>query len=309
VAPAKTSLALFAALGMFLTARGALAFCRTTTCDVDMAQNDCTWDDNMCAMSGHPLFWPDSCAWFGVQQDGSARRHITYATFHSLVANAFKKWSKANCGGGTVPSFEMTDTDTLYGPIVCADREFNKNAANASVWMFRDNDWPYTGGSTTIALTTLSVDIPTGRILDADVEINSYRTNITTSDTDVVADLDSIVTHESGHFLGLAHSPVQDATMFANYSPSSITIRDLATDDQKGICTAYPPSTAPACGPPEPIYGFSRYCNGANPSTSPVGTSKTTCAVAMGAESDGRAALVVAAVTAAAVRLRRRRQV
>jgi hypothetical protein len=307
VAPAKTSLALFAAIGLLLSARTAGAYCRTTTCDVDMAQKDCTWDDNNCATAGHPLFWPDSCGWFGVQQDGSPKRHISYATFHSLVSNAFKKWSKASCGGGKVPSFEMTDTDTLYGAVVCPNREFNKNAANASAWMFRDNDWPYVGGSTTIALTTLSVDIPTGRILDADVEINSYRTDITTSDTNVGADLDSIVTHESGHFLGMAHSPVQDATMFANYSPSSIDIRTLSPDDEAGICAAYPPATPPTCGPPEPIYGFSRYCGGVNPSTQPMGTSKTTCAAALGRPSDGRVALVAAAIAAAAIRLRRRR--
>lgn len=307
MAPARTSLALFAALGMLLSSRGAFAYCRTTTCDVETQDNSCTWDENNCATSGKPLFWPDSCGWFGVQKDGSARRKISYSTFHSLVAGAFKKWSKADCGDGKVPSFEMTDTDALYGPVVCPNREFNKSAANASAWMFRDNDWPYTDGSTTIALTTLSVDIPTGRILDADVEINSYRTNITTSNTNVGADLDSIVTHESGHFLGLAHSPVQDATMFANYTPASLDIRTLAPDDEDGICAAYPPSNPPTCGPPEPIYGFSNNCKGADPSTGPVGTSKTTCAAAPGRPSGDHTALVAAAVTAAALRLRRRR--
>lgn len=307
MAPAKASVALVTAFALFLPARTASAWCRTTTCDVQMSDPGCSWDSNNCATAGKPLFWPDSCGWFGVQKDGSPKRNISYTTFHSLVSNAFEKWSKASCAGGKVPSFKMTDTDLLYGPVVCSTIEFNKNAANASAWMFRDDSWPYVGGSSTIALTTLSVDIPTGRILDADVEINSYRTDITTSDTNVGADLDSIVTHESGHFLGMAHSAVQDATMFANYSPSTTSIRNLSPDDEAGICAAYPPANLPACGPPEPIYGFSKYCKGADPSTQPVGTSKTTCAVALGSSSTSHGALIAAAITAVTLRLRRKR--
>ena len=310
MARAERTLAAAGALAVLFAAGPAGAFCRTTTCDVDMAQSDCTWDGDNCATSGHPLFWEDSCSWFGVQQDGSTKRHITHDQLHSAVANAFTKWGKANCGGGKTPSFAMQDTDELYGDVVCAQREFNKSAANANVWMFRDADWPYVGAATTIALTTLSVEISTGRILDADVEINSYRTNITTSDVNVGADLDSIVTHESGHFLGLAHSPVADATMFANYSPSSVSIRTLSTDDEQGICAVYPPGKAPACGPPEPLYGFSRYCGGKNASTGPVSSSsKKGCSVALGSAEDGGAALAALAVTAVGARLRRRRVV
>ena len=309
MARAETALAVGLSSALLLSASTASAYCRTTTCDVDMTtQNDCSWDSNNCATAGHPLYWPDNCSWFGVQQDGSPKRHITYATFHSIVANAFNKWGKADCGGGKVPSFAVQDTDALYGAIVCPNREFNKSAANANAWMFRDDSWPYVGGSTTIALTTISVDIATGRILDADVEINSYKTDITTSDVNIGADLESIVTHESGHFLGLAHTPVQDAVMFPNYSSSSTSIRTLSPDDEAGICAAYPPSTPPTCGQPEPIYGFSRYCGGANPSTQPEGGSTKTCAVALGAPSDGRAALVASVLTALAVRHRRRRR-
>jgi hypothetical protein len=255
-----------------------------------------------------PLFWPDKCGWFGVQKDGSQKRGITYDQLHSAVVTAFGKWSKASCVNGGNPSFAMQDTDALYGPIECAEREFNKTAANASTWMFRDSSWPYVGSATTIALTTLSVDTKTGRILDADVELNSFRVNITTSDVNVGADLQSIVTHESGHFLGLAHSPVATSTMFANYTPSSLDIRTLDPDDEAGICAAYPPAAAPTCGPPEPLYGFSKYCGGVNPSTGrePEQT-KSSCAVAIGAASNDGAVFATVALAAGALRLRRRR--
>jgi MYXO-CTERM domain-containing protein len=291
-----------------LHASTASAYCRTTTCDVDNAAGDCSWDADKCATSGAPLYWPDSCGWFGIQKDGSPKRHISYETFHSTVVNAFGKWAKANCGGGAVPSFALEDTDELYGPVECAKHEFNKHAANASTWMFLDDGWPYVGATTTIALTTLSVDIKTGRILDADVEINSFGTNITTSDVNVGADLDSIVTHESGHFLGLAHSAVGMSTMFPNYP--GIAIRSLHPDDEEGICAAYPPSKPPVCGQPEPLYGFSKECGGANPVTQPEpsGSDKTNgCAVALGAPSGAPTTLIgLALVSGLAARRRRR---
>jgi hypothetical protein len=282
-----------AVLGLLVssTAATAHAYCRTTTCDVDKAAGDCTWDDDNCATAGKPLYWPDSCGWFGIQKDASVKRKISYQKMHDAVVQAFDTWSKAKCDGGA-PSFAMQDTDVLYGPVECNQHEFNKKAANASAWMFRDDSWPYVGTMTTIALTTLSVDIRTGRILDADVEINSFGTNITTSDTNIGADLESIVMHESGHFLGLAHSAVMSATMFPNYP--GIAIRSLDPDDEQGICKAYPPGDAPTCGQPEPLYGFSKYCGGVNPSTEPEPVQDPTkgCAIGLGTSSGKGTALV-----------------
>src|SRR5206468_38411 len=54
-------------------------------------------------------------------------------------------------------------------------------------------------------------------------------------------DFASIVTHETGHFLGMAHSGDSHATMYAHYNPGSTTLRNLTADDVSGICTVYPP--------------------------------------------------------------------
>jgi MYXO-CTERM domain-containing protein len=304
----RARIAAATALGIAIatSAETAGAFCRTTTCDVDTAKENCTWDADGCATAGEFLFWPDSCAWFGVQQDGSPKRHITYATAHAAIANAFGKWGKANCGNGH-PSFAIDDTDGICGPVVCNKHEFDQKTANASVWMFRDDGWPYVGATTTIALTTLSVQVTTGRILDADVEINSFGTDITTSETNVVADLDSIVTHESGHYLGLAHSPDAASTMYASYSPASVSIRSLSPDDEAAICAAYPASKPqPMSCVPEPRYGYSKYCKGVNPCTLPEQQVTKGCTVALGAPAGSGAAAATLLVVGLAARRRRR---
>jgi hypothetical protein len=311
VAPGKAASALAAAATVSLLSLNAGAFCRTTTCDVGGAAADCTSDANGCATSGKPLFWASECGWYGVQKDGSPKLHITYDMFHSIVVKAFGKWAAADCGSGAHPSFSMTDTDVLYAPAACNKQEFNKDAANASIWMFRDNDWPYQGASSTIALTTLTVNTKTGEILDADVEVNSFRTSISTSNTVVTADLESIVTHESGHFLGLAHSSDPQASMFKSYSPSTISIRTLAPDDVAGICEVYPPGNAPSCPEPSPLTGFSLECGGVNPVTKPVppttSSSSKSCSMApLGSRAPAWPSLVLVAMVAAA-RVRRRR--
>jgi hypothetical protein len=294
----------------------ASAYCRTTTCDVTNANaSACTADAKGCATAGLPLYWPGGCSWFGVQKDGSAKRKISYDTFHGLVAGAFDKWAAVDCGSGRHPSFAAEDTDVLYGSAVCAEPEFNNDTrvANASVWMFRDSSWPYQGATSTIALTTLTVDTKTGQILDADVEVNSFAAQITTTGPPV-ADLDSIVTHESGHFLGLAHSSVKSATMYYQYSPASTSIRAPGSDDIAGICAIYPPTpSAPACVEPEPMYGFSRYCGGVNPSTKPVAQSAPAtrsggCALASGGTRSASAGFALGVALAFALGSRRSRR-
>jgi hypothetical protein len=269
----------------------------------------CGQDADGCPTQGTPIYWPSDCSWFGVQEDGSPKRSVTYDTFHTLVKNAFAKWANADCGGGLHPSFEAQDTDALYGPAVCDQAEFNQKAPNANVWMFRDSTWPYANGASTIALTTLTIEVASGKIRDADVEVNSAVVDVTTSDTSVGADLDSIVTHESGHFLGLAHSLDPTATMYANYSPQSISIRTLAPDDIEGICGIYPPAAAPTCGEPDSISGFSRYCGGVNPSTLPVSTSTVEkgCSCRLSRATSSPWGLLAIATTLLAASFRRRK--
>jgi hypothetical protein len=87
-------------------------------------------------------------------------------------------------------------------------------------------------------------------------------------------DFASVVTHEMGHFLGLAHSGDPHATMYASYTPGSTAMRNLTPDDMSAICTVYAAdgtravatSVAPSgkltmdpCDP-APRHGFSPYC-------------------------------------------------
>jgi hypothetical protein len=305
--------ALSVAAALSLASPRALAFCQTTTCDASGSQVGCAVDADGCSTKGQPLYWAEGCLSFGVQEGGSPRRDITWQKADSIITTAFQQWVSADCGSGAHPSFKMWDLDQAYGPMICDEVQFNQNAPNANIWMFRDATWPYDSANATLALTTVTFEVSSGRILDADVEINSFAVDITTNDPSqgpVGADLQSIVTHESGHFLGLAHSRVADATMNASYSPGDISFRTLSADDVEGICTIYPPDrTVAACSQPEPVHGFSRYCASASDSSSDGSATQGTkgCAVASMERSGGSGALATLAATLGLVVLRRRR--
>ncbi|MGB5697352.1 MAG: matrixin family metalloprotease, partial [Polyangiales bacterium] len=54
------------------------------------------------------------------------------------------------------------------------------------------------------------------------------------------ADSQSIVTHEVGHFIGIGHANVMDATMHAATNRESVEKRTLEQDDIDAVCDIYP---------------------------------------------------------------------
>lgn len=245
-------LAALAALGLSLTAARAEAFCRTTTC----SPNECqpTAGCSYCLDGGLPLYWPGGCASFSAQVTGSPLRGISGALTGDVVKTALAKWIGVDCGGAP-PSLALFQTQD----VVCDKQEYNQDSPNANVWMYRDDAWPY-GSSSTLALTTVTFNVKTGEIYDADVEVNSLQVPLTVGDTAVQADLDSIVTHEAGHFLGLSHSCDKQATMYASYQFGETGLRSLEADDAQGICAIYPPGKDVSQCSPIPRHGFSIDC-------------------------------------------------
>lgn len=216
---------------LLLVPANASAFCRKTTVDPDPGFTPSP--SKPCWTEGIPIFWKDMPVSYAVNEAASSQ--VSLPTTEDTMSLAFAQWSGAMCTAKDKTSLEVRFSGPTPNRLDATDK--------TNTVFFDDTQWPHADPGTTIALTTVTFDTKTGEMIDADLEINSANFKLSTSDAVPTGGYDfrSIVTHESGHFLGLAHSIDPTATMFASYTPGTKSLRTIATDDVDGICTIYPP--------------------------------------------------------------------
>jgi MYXO-CTERM domain-containing protein len=131
--------------------------------------------------------------------------------------------------------------DALAGWASCSEST-SCDAVAHDVIVFDDDVWPFNDAVNTLALTTVTFGVDDGRIFEAYTEVNSAQKQLTIAEPpppgSPAYDLRAILTHEAGHFLGIAHATSTSAVMYAYYQPAAI---DLTPDDVAAICTVYPP--------------------------------------------------------------------
>lgn len=249
-------------------ARDAAAFCQATTCDPSDPTQHCELDAvTKCVLTGEPLYWASSCLTISVQSDAAPGVGINYAAARGSVERAFAAWTNARCDGGT-PSIAIE----LSAPVECSTSEYSGDHRNANIVMFREDEWPYVGGEDALGLTRVRFDLEKapGELWDADIEVNAVTEPLgvgTPGPSEV--DLDSLLTHEAGHVLGLGHTLDVGATMGAGYSPGSTAQRTPEPDDVDGICSIYPPGRKASSSSCEPRHGFSGLCADEQPAELP----------------------------------------
>lgn len=192
---------------------------------------------------------------------------IPAETYERIVRESFDAWS----------SFGCSDVDFDFRPIVADTpayddvlgeglRSTQKSAFDAKVGLddvsqvvlVHDN-WPHQDNI--LALTTMTFGARDGVIRYGVIEINERKAGglegfVFREVTGVESclqegdayDLGAVLTHEVGHFLGLAHTDVVDSrpgerpTMTAVVEPCDPDFRSLSTDDVDGLCYVYPVS-------------------------------------------------------------------
>jgi hypothetical protein len=223
-------------------------------------------------MSQRPLHREDGCIHFTIDAAGTAQ--LPGDSEMTAFDRAFVTWKSATDSCGNLMLSRSIATNVPYG------------ADGIESVHFHDDRWcrPASDGVPEIcypddvaAMTrVVFIDNPSadddGRIIEADMEINAVDyalqlDGVTTTSTGTPIDLVSVVTHEIGHALGLAHdcasgdgswpedadgNPVPScddadaahvaATMYVSIPPNDISRRQLQPSDIEAACIAVAPS-------------------------------------------------------------------
>ncbi len=203
------------------------------------------------ASQGNPVRW--SMSSFPVQYNinPSVGSNISTAggSAPSVIVAAFNTWLAAPNASINItqgpPTNLTTPPSAPYSVnlicFVCTDADFTKDASTLAVTLFTfatgSGQSDGHGGTTQFA----------GQMENANIFFNpadSFTTDPAAANVSVT-DLQTVATHEIGHFLGLDHSGVINAVMFP-FSPS--VRQSLAYDDVAGISPLYPGSTTVGTG-------------------------------------------------------------
>jgi hypothetical protein len=233
------------------------AFCRRRTCG-----SRCELDSEQCPVGGEPLRWPSSTLSFALHSNiGEVKGRP--AEVYAAIRTAIHVWSDTECplsGGGTArTSLRFRELER---------EEFAINAISSksdayklrNVILFRSGGWPYAGRddeseADTIASARARFDSKTGLVRSQQIEMNEAGYEFRLPDqafaqsaSERAVDLVTVVTHEVGHFVGLAHSLESDSIMAARYCEQGsrcqrppTEARRLAGDDVIGLCSLFPP--------------------------------------------------------------------
>jgi hypothetical protein len=240
--------------GLALLPGDARAFCRTTT--------KTPLTGNACVTDGIPLRWERQCLTFSVEEPVGLE--VTFEDVRDVADRSFQTWGEVTCDGVPI-GLSIRQTEQAAQ---CAMYQYNSDAPNMNSILFLE-DWEGHELPLDAFAVTLVWNIKdTGEIVDADMLLNPSLGKLTICgnaclDGDNDIDLQNVITHEAGHFLGLAHSDVAESTMSSTAPVGEVEKRDLTEDDRLGLCEVYGALPTPAaCAMRDyvPRHGFSPYC-------------------------------------------------
>ena len=180
---------------------------------------------------------------------------VSEADVDEALARGAAAWSDVDCSDLVV----SVGAPTAQRIVGFDWHKGSDDPANQNIVVFRNHqpetspedpldEWLHTFGA--LAITTVTFESTSGRLVDADIEVNDVSFDFTACDPGTAGcsvdfDLQNTLTHELGHVIGLDHPPTSQpdaglATMFASAAAGDVEKRTLAADDADAVCTIYP---------------------------------------------------------------------
>ena len=201
-----------------------------------------------CSVAGTPLAWHSQCLTYSIVARERSKPAFDDDGFdiRDAIDSSFATWAEVQCPAGRVP-LELRQTVPLSR---CDEPEHNADGLNSNSIAFVE-DWAQRGLPVeAYGVTLVWHDPDTGEIVDADMQLNEGSGTLDFCESSCSGDgvdLQNVVTHEVGHFLGLGHSDEVNASMYGESTRGEIRKAFLNDDDVEGVCSIYGELPAAEC--------------------------------------------------------------
>ena len=226
--PTSLLLALFAMAGCWLCRRRREARVFSLTLVVALAvAGSARAGTAYTTEDGVPLFWPGDTMLYTLHPD--LPEELDMSSVEIAIGRGFDAWEPLECQPLTLD---------LAGWQACPGEDPDDDV-NCIRWRDREELWAWPHHLVAVTLVHYWED--TGVIEDVDMDINSFNISWSSElecDPDL-HDLIATITHEAGHFLGLDHSLVGQATMNSATTTGDCQKRSLDLDDEETFCGTY----------------------------------------------------------------------
>jgi hypothetical protein len=262
-------------LAVLLETGLAHGWCRMTTSPrAPSASEPCIYPDETADPPEHYLVWERRCTAMALS-DVALSADMTVDEVYGVLSRSMDEWERTTCAGAPLG----VDMEILQDRALCEEPLYRDDGPNVNSMMFIADWFGREYDPAAFAVTTVWHRRSTGEILDVDLEVNEERGpyGICPADgcnDERTVDLENVVTHELGHYLGLAHSTEPDATMYASAVAGETLKRTLSEDDRQGICAVYPTGSPGGECDYTPRGGLELGCE-TGCSAAPIGASRT----------------------------------
>ena len=173
-------------------------------------------------LGGRTLSWPSNTIDWRLNNAGSD--DITDGSHEVAIRKAFDAWEAVSGSKIKFQEGARTSSKDISDP-------------NKHIVLFDENNSTglFPAGSGIVAMTPIWYQPSSGQITDADIVFNGKDWSWATDGNPGAFDVQDVLTHEIGHFIGLDHSPSISASLWPYVSTGQYLHRSLSTDDQAGV--------------------------------------------------------------------------